>query len=145
MVLPKVTGVELGTPGRMFAALQMHYNNPDKVTGLVDASGVQIYRTNQIRQTQSGMFMMGTANLNLPAQRSVYTVGAICPAAGGTNLLPATGVTAYASFLHAHQRGRRMWTQLSRAGTVIATIGNNQNYDFNLQKVQSLFPAVPLH
>lgn len=118
----------------------MHYNNPGKVTNLVDASGINIYRTNQIRATQSGMFLVGTMAINIPAQQSAFTIGAAC-GAQTTKAIPATGITAYASFMHAHQRGRRIWSEITRDGNVIGTLGNNQNYDFNLQKVQSLTPT----
>jgi hypothetical protein len=58
-------------------------------------------------------------------------------------ILNVTGnITAYSSFMHAHQRGRRMWTEVWRNGSLIATLGNNQNYDFNLQKVVALTPFV---
>jgi len=143
LVLPTVTGVQIGTTGRTYVALQMHYNNVANVVGMIDDSGINIYRTNMIRATQSGMFLMGTQALLLPAHIPAYTVSATCPATY-TAALPAAGVTAYASFLHAHQRGRRIWTDVIRGGVRINTIGDNQNYDFNLQKVQLLSPTVAM-
>jgi hypothetical protein len=141
-VLPKVTGVQIGSVGRIYVALQMHYNNPTKVTALVDTSGVNIYRTNMPRTYQSGMFLLGPTALALPPRKSVFTVAGSCPSAITAAGLPDSGVTAYASFMHAHQRGRRIWTDVIRNGVRVATVGNNQNYDFNLQKVQTLTPSV---
>jgi len=142
-VLPAVTGIEIGITKRIFVALQMHYNNPSQVPSLTDSSGINIYRTNTMRATQAGMFLMGTANVALPPQKSVYTLAGSCPSTQ-TAYIPAAGVTAYASFMHAHQRGRRIWTEVIRNGVRIGTIGNNQNYDFNLQKVQSLSPVMKM-
>jgi len=143
-VLPSVTGVEIGSTGRTYVALQVHYNNPNNVTGLLDSSGVNIYRTNQIRATQAGLFAFGTVNFTLAPQIPEYSVAGSCPSAVTANAIPATGVTAYSSFMHAHQRGRRIWTEVWRNGVLVATLGNNQNYDFNLQKVVGLTPFVVL-
>jgi hypothetical protein len=143
-VLPSVTGVEIGSVGRTYVALQVHYNNPTNVTDLLDSSGVNIYRTNQIRATQAGLFAFGTVNFTLLPQVAEYSVSGSCPSAVTNAAIPAAGVTAYSSFMHAHQRGRRMWTEVWRDGALIATLGNNQNYDFNLQKVVGLTPFVQL-
>jgi len=143
-VLPPITGVEIGSVGRTYVAMQIHYNNPNNVTGLIDASGVNIYRTNMIRATKSGMFAFGTVNFTLPPQVLQYTVSGSCPGSVTNAAIPAAGVTAYSSFMHAHQRGRRIWTEVWRNGLLIATLGDNQNFDFNLQKVVGLAPFVAL-
>jgi len=142
-VLPPVTGVEIGSPNRTWVVLQMHFNNLNNDVVANDTSGIAIYRTNQIRKYYSGMFMFGTTNINLPAGKSAYTISGDCPPLL-TSLVPAPGVTIYASFLHAHQRGRRIWTNQIRGGNIIGTMGDNQNYDFNLQKVQTLSPFASL-
>jgi hypothetical protein len=142
MVLPSVTGIGIGMPGRQYVVLQMHYNNQLNVQGLTDASGLSIYRTNQLRQYDTGTFLFGTIGISVPSLKSAVTLSGICNNSASQAMLPAAGVTVYASFLHAHERGRRIWTSVVRNGKVIATIGNNQNYDFNLQKVQLLSPVL---
>jgi len=141
---PAITGVEIGSTGRMYVALQVHYNNPNNVTGLVDRSGVNVYRTNQIRATQAGLFLFGTTNFTLLPQIPEYSISGSCPSAQTGAVIPAAGVTAISSFLHSHQRGRRMWTEVWRNGVKVASLGNNQNYDFNLQKVVGFVPFVGL-
>jgi len=142
-VLPPITGIEIGSANRSYVVLQMHYNNLNNDYIANDISGMAIYRTNQIRPTYSGMFVFGTMQLNIPAQKSAFSVSGDCPSAL-TAVLPPAGVTVYASFLHAHQRGRRIWTNQVRAGVTVDTMGDNQNYDFNLQKIQTLVPPVKL-
>lgn len=139
-VMPPVTGMEVGSTGRTYVALQMHYNNPSNSKTLIDNSGVNVYRTNMLRSTSSGMFLMGTIQLALRPGKSVSTVSGKCTPSN----LPASGVTVYSSFMHAHQRGRRIWTQVVRNGKIIGTVGNNQNYDFNLQKMFTLSPTVTM-
>jgi hypothetical protein len=97
-----------------------------------------------IRATQAGMFAFGTVNFTLPPFMTEYTIAGSCPAAVTNNAIPVTGVTAYSSFMHAHQRGRRIWTEVWRNGKLIATLGDNQNYDFNMQKVVGFRPFVAL-
>jgi hypothetical protein len=142
MVLPPITGISIGNSGRQYAVLQLHYNNPGNLQGLTDASGLAIYRTNQLRQQETGTFLFGTIGLPIPPKMSSYTLSGSCNESLSQNMLPSEGVTVYASFLHAHERGRRLWTSHLRNGQLIGTIGNNQNYDFNLQKVQSLPPTI---
>jgi hypothetical protein len=143
-VLPSITGVQIGSVGRTYVVLQVHYNNPANVTDIIDNSGVNIYRTNQIRATQAGLFAFGAVNFTLLPQIPEFSISGACPASVTNNAFPVSGVTAYSSFMHAHQRGRRIWTEVWRNGVLVATLGNNQNYDFNLQKVVALAPFVTL-
>jgi len=143
-VLPQITGIQVGGPGRTNAVLQVHYYNPANVTGIVDNSGVTIYRTNMIRQTQSALLVIGAVNFTLLPQVHEFTISGACSATQTGNAFPLAGITAYSSFMHEHQRGRRMWSEVYRNGSLFATLGNNQNFDFNLQKVVSLNPAVVL-
>jgi hypothetical protein len=138
MVLPPETGMAIGTPGRQYVILQMHYTNEGLVGGLQDTSGLRIYRTNQLRQYETGTFLFGTIGVAVPGNMASVSLSGSCNNTETRRLLPPEGVTIYASFLHAHERGRRIWTNVVRNGKVISTIGNNQNYDFNLQTVQSL-------
>jgi hypothetical protein len=141
-VLPPITGLEVGT-SRTWVAMQMHYNNPQDIQNLTDSSGVRIYRTNQIRATQTGLLIMGTTQINLTAGLPVVGIAGECNTSV-TTTYPLTGLNVYSSFLHAHQRGRRIWTNHVRNGTVIGTMGNNQAYDFNMQKIVALTPAVTM-
>lgn len=140
-VLPQVTGIEMGTAGRTYAALQMHYSNTMDADEHVDHSGVNVYRTNQIRETQSGLYLLGNLNVTLLPGKNQTTMSGSCI---NTSEIPEAGITAYASFMHAHQRGRRIWTNIIRNGTIVGTLGNNQNYDFNMQQVVPLTPFVKL-
>jgi len=138
MVLPAETGMSIGTAGRQYVILQMHYTNEMNVDGLQDTSGLAIYRTNQLRQYETGTFLFGTIGVTVPGNMASVTLSGICNDTMTRSLLPPQGVTIFASFLHAHERGRRIWTNVIRNGKVVTTIGNNQNYDFNLQTVQTL-------
>jgi dopamine beta-monooxygenase len=143
-VLPSITGIQIGGLGRMNAVLQVHYYNPENVSDIFDNTGVEIYRTNLLRQTQSALLVIGTVNFTLiPGIREI-TVSNYCPSQLTSTLIPVNGITAYSSFMHEHQRGRRMWSEVWRNGSLFATLGNNQNFDFNLQKVVSLTPSVVL-
>jgi hypothetical protein len=142
-VLPPVTGLEVGSTGRIYVALQMHYNNVDDVQDLIDDSGVRIYRTNQQRATSTGMVIMGTIQLNLTYGRAVIGVSGECNASVTQNY-PAAGLNVFSSFMHMHQRGRRIWTNVIRNGSLIGTMGNTQAYDFNLQTTVALTPTVTM-
>jgi len=144
-VLPPVTGLDIAITGRKFVAMQMHYNNPGDVQNLIDNSGVAIYRTNQLRPNRTQFFFTGSLKLNLPYGKTQVGVAGHCNETLGKTSWPASGVNVYSTMVHAHQRGRRLWTVLMRNGTFVTTIGNNQAYDFNLQKTVSLTPHVKVY
>lgn len=142
-VLPKVAGLDIGIASRTYIAMQMHYNNMEDIQGLIDSSGVAIYRTNQARPNRTAYLFVGTLKTNLTYGMHQIGVSGACNETA-TLSWPTKGLNIYSSFIHAHQRGRRLWTVLLRNGTFISTVGNNQAYDFNLQKIVPLKPFVTL-
>ena len=42
-----------------YVVLEIHYDNPEFIEGLVDDSGVRIYYTPQLRQYDAGTIMLG--------------------------------------------------------------------------------------
>ena len=140
--LPPNVGLRLGRgTSYELATLQMHYNNPAHDTNMVDASGVQLTLTRQMRQYDMGIVFGGaptTELLRIPPRQRAFTVRVDAP------IKLASTVSAFASGLHAHQAGVDIQAWLLRGGVTIATLGTESPYDFNYQRFRNLAPEVEL-
>ena len=115
----------------------MHYNNPNRVAGKVDSSGVLISMTSELRDQDAGFWPIGikTQKIRVPPGKEAYGLK-------GEYTFPAgTDITVFAAALHQHLIGRRIWSALyPAAGGGRAynakgqdVLGHNDFWDFNYQ------------
>ncbi len=59
-----------------YIVLEIHYNNPEKTSGIVDSSGVRMTMTADLRPIDAGIFVLGvdTGSINIPANSDIYEV-----------------------------------------------------------------------
>jgi dopamine beta-monooxygenase len=118
--------------------LEIHYNNEAQKAGITDSSGVRLLLIPEADEYERAGFLWSAARLktlSIPPGRDSFHVAADCQFAG----LPASGVTAAAYMLHAHQLGRAIWTQLhGPGGEYLHDVGCNTRYDFNSQEILPL-------
>uniref|UniRef100_A0A8C4QRG2 DOMON domain-containing protein n=1 Tax=Eptatretus burgeri TaxID=7764 RepID=A0A8C4QRG2_EPTBU len=107
-VYPKNVGYSLGTPDDpKFVLLEIHYDNPERKTGVVDSSGFKLFYTPELRKIDSGIIELGADPSNLqiiPPRASAFRVYGICPTQNfgdGENDV----IYAFASLLHSHLAG----------------------------------------
>ncbi len=69
-MLPENIGFRAGPSdsSMRWLEVQIHYDNPNSHTGIVDNSGVRIYYTDQLRQYDAGKFF--PANFIFPPKNS---------------------------------------------------------------------------
>lgn len=60
----------------------MHYDNPELKTGIIDDSGVKLYLTEQLREHDLGLMLLGndgnSMTLQIPPQSNEFTFTSIC-------------------------------------------------------------------
>lgn len=110
--------VGLGVHGAGFS-LEMHYNNTVG-EGELDASGVELCVTEELRPKEAAVHWLGTVNLN-----KLEATGTCTPA-------NQTPVTILASSPHMHLQGRHMKTVINRKAGGTETL-IDQAFDFNTQ------------
>lgn len=138
--LPAEAGVLIGDApgGEVHFALQIHYNNPGVREGVVDASGINLYTTQQLRQHRASVFSVGdVADLAIPAGRDAFETIHYC-SGEATELFFVEPVHVFGSWLHAHRLGKALWTEQWRDGVSLGELGKSDPYDFDLQYVQPL-------
>jgi len=131
--VPDVTGFPVGLGEANYAILQIHYDNPQGLSTFKDSSGVRMYLTATLRSTDAAFMFLGvnTGSIVIPAGHSAWHQSASCPSQATSQL--NSNIQVFASGLHMHTHGRRIWTEHFRGSTQLPDLGNNQHYDFNSQ------------
>jgi hypothetical protein len=139
LVLPEEAGFVFGNEGaQTHYALQIHYDNPLEEGGHVDSSGVDIYVTDQLRPNRAGGYVLGTIDgLDIPPDESDWEVIATCDTSSLTG-----PINVFASFLHAHYLGRRLWTDHERGGEMLPKLGTADPYSFDSQTLEHMSTVV---
>jgi hypothetical protein len=153
--VPSVPPPQVGIPvggdaGYLSFLIQVHYDNPAFVAGIIDSSGVNVYFTSKVRQNDQGVLILGDPNVAV--QPEVLSVDGglaqhsfFCPTNCTQNYFQEE-VTVYAEAMHMHQNGKAMQNQQIRDGVVIRR-GLSQYYDFEQQGgyevVQAPFQVKP--
>ncbi len=139
-VLPENVGVELGgfAPDALrYGMLEMHYDNPDHVEGLIDHSGFRMYYTPNLRPINAGIMTIGhqfDERHFIPEGLTTVNYGYCmkdCTEIG----LPPDGVTVFGTFLHAHPIGTALIVRHVRNGVELEPIEADWAYDFDYQQM----------
>ena len=133
---PLDVGIPLG-PDETFdtVLIEVHYNNPNLDSGIIDDSGLQWYITDNVRMHDAGVFTLGHKvgdSIMVPPQTESYLISGLCPGEC-TELLFKEPINVIATFPHSHTAGASIWTQIIRNKKEIGYLDKNLNYDFNFQ------------
>ncbi|XP_065899415.1 putative DBH-like monooxygenase protein 2 [Dysidea avara] len=126
--------------------LEMHYDNPDKISGIVDSSGMRLYFSDKPRQEVAGIVTLGklaTGHMIIPPGVQRYTVRGFCANQCTNANFPEEGITVFANLLHTHTAGAELILRHIRNGTELKPIDVNRNYDFNYQQI-NIIPSAKI-
>jgi hypothetical protein len=131
-------------------SIEIHYNNPQNLEGLVDSSGFRIYYSVQPREIQAAWLLLGdpaTLMEGQPIEDGLTKYSFTCASDCSSTILGSESVTVLAESLHMHKTGIRMTNELVRNGEV-ANFGAVDVFEFEQQgsfKVQQgqyeIFPG----
>ena len=136
--LPEHTGMPLGEywGGATYFMLETHYDNPAMHYPLRDSSGIKIYYTDELRQYDTGMLLVGS-EVNflqfIPPEQDLFTSLGHCSAECTQAGLPDSGIKIISGVLHSHLAGRKMRLRHIRRGVELPVILEDNHYDFNYQ------------
>ncbi|CAI4221546.1 unnamed protein product [Auanema sp. JU1783] len=142
---PPEAGLPIGgSQGSSYLMVEIHYNNVEKVTGVRDSSGFQFVVTPQLRLFDAGIMELGLiysdAN-SIPPQQDAFPITGYC-VEDCTKKLPTEGIQVFASQLHAHLTGRKLWTSHYRNGVKVGELNRDNHYSPHWQHVQQVRPYV---
>lgn len=87
---------------------EIHYDNPELMSGKYDSSGLRLFYTRQIRPLDADTATMGSVvdyRLLIPPRQEAVTVAGHCHPNCFRNKMPSTGLKVIASLPHAHKHG----------------------------------------
>jgi dopamine beta-monooxygenase len=120
--------------------VEIHYNNVHKESNKRDNSGFRITYTDKLRPYDAGIIELGLiysdANSIPPGQRAFPITGHCV--AGCTSHFPASGIKIFATQLHAHLTGRKLFTSHFRNGVKIGEVNRDNHYSPHWQTIRSL-------
>jgi len=151
MVAPEEAGMLVGRgTDALHGVIQIHYDNPKAIPGIVDRSGVEVLLTPRLRPNDAGVFAVGLTfdAINIPPQQPAYHLQASCPyGSDRKQLIELMGddqdyINVYAYGLHQHVLGRKIWSVVHKntpnGSPDVKDLGHNFEYDFEVQKVLEL-------
>ena len=143
---PAEAGLAIGGPQfHPYVMLEVHYNNPQLRSGIVDSSGIKLHVTPKLRKYDAGIMELGLIYNNwmaIPPGMSHAVLTGVCVEQCTGEGLPRTGVTIFGSQLHTHGAGRRVETVLVRDG-METLVNQDRHYSTHFQEIRTL--ATPVH
>uniref|UniRef100_A0A0K0FD39 DBH-like monooxygenase protein 1 (inferred by orthology to a human protein) n=1 Tax=Strongyloides venezuelensis TaxID=75913 RepID=A0A0K0FD39_STRVS len=140
-VYPEEAGAVFG--GKDFPAyimVEIHYNNEKKESGIIDSSGIIITYTDRLRPHDAGIMELGLiysdANSIPPGQKAFSMTGYCVPEC--TNYLPTNGIYIFATQLHAHLTGKKLFTSHFRNGVKVGEVNRANHYSPHWQLIRKL-------
>lgn len=136
--LPDEVSFGMGTSdGAMYATIQVHYTNPNGVSGELDSSGIRVYYDTVPTTHLAGVLQLGDAFIRaspLPANTASVHLELSCPSQC-TNLLTQS-VNIFGSFLHMHGHGTMIYSTITSGTTgVTSSVNRVEFYDYGFQQI----------
>ncbi|XP_055353897.1 dopamine beta-hydroxylase-like [Paramacrobiotus metropolitanus] len=139
---PPEAGYPIG--GREFSPyvrIEMHYNNPEETAGRIDSSGIRFYYTTQLRPFDAGCIELGleyTPKMAIPPRMDHFQLSGNCIAGCTEKGVPPDGINVFASQLHTHLTGMRVWTRHFRDGVELPELDRDNHYNTMFQEIRKL-------
>jgi hypothetical protein len=126
MILPPEAGFPL--EGTTHYVVQVHYANPNHLTGETDASGVDVCTTDQLRPNDADVMAFGSQHFTIQPRASLDLTCSFSPPAG----TPA--VRFFAMMPHMHNYGQAIMSTLYPSdGSNPVDLGTQPHWDINNQ------------
>jgi hypothetical protein len=139
--LPPNVGGPLGlNGGHQSFKLEIHFDNPARVQGVLDSSGVRLHYTTDEKEFEAGFLQLGDPNVSLfgqPVGNGLVEHTFACPGGCSSFVLGDKKVTILREYLHMHQTGVRISNELVRNGNVVHE-GHIDFFDFAQQGNQAV-------
>ncbi|KAK4475381.1 hypothetical protein MN116_002442 [Schistosoma mekongi] len=149
LTFPAEAGIPIGgSRGQEYAVIEIHYNNPNNMTGIIDNSGFRLYITNKLRKHNVGIMELGlvyTPNNFIPPKQTNFTLAGYCDSQCTDVSLPhPNGIFVFASQLHTHMTGVKVVTYHLRNGTQLPDLNRDNNYSPHFQEIRQLDQQVQI-
>ncbi len=130
--LPPDVGFRVGDSGTVTFVVQIHYDNPLQ-DQFVDNNGFDVFYTENLRPNEAGIVRIGDIfGINIPPGEPAYDHVATCPSWATSSALKGD-LNVIGTWLHAHEIGSRLWTEVYRDGNFVGELGREDPFLFDYQ------------
>jgi hypothetical protein len=136
--LPEEAGFLIGnaTDGRVTLRLQVHYNNPQNVSGARDDSGLDLWVTDQLRPNRAGTLVVAdVVGFTIPPEDPAYEHVTTCRSQVTQSVFPGP-LNVFGTSLHAHEIGSVLYTEVWRDGALAFELNRDDPYSFENQHMK---------
>ncbi|XP_059152468.1 uncharacterized protein LOC131938453 isoform X2 [Physella acuta] len=127
-------GVRIGVNGYKRIALQVHWNNPDKISNWTDNSGLRLFYTPNRRTYDAGIMVTGSDSFVLPPRQASVSVKSTCTK-GCTSKSFAGPIHVTTAWNHMHYAGVQMNIQVFRNNSPLLFLTNDPVYSYDSPQV----------
>ncbi|XP_053655726.2 dopamine beta-hydroxylase [Cherax quadricarinatus] len=146
-IYPPEAGMPIGGADfNPYIMLEVHYNNPQLITGRVDSSGIALHYTSELRHHDAGIMELGleyTSKMAIPPGMTAFTLSGYCVPECTALGLPEDGIHIFGSQLHTHLTGLRAWTKHLRGEEELPELNRDDHYSTHFQEIRRL--PEPVH
>ncbi|KAJ8969413.1 hypothetical protein NQ317_016690, partial [Molorchus minor] len=125
-----------------YIMLEVHYNNPEHLKGIVDSSGIRFHTSENLRKMDAGVIELGleyTDKMAIPPRQELFPLTGYCTSACTTMGLPPEGITIFGSQLHTHLTGIRVYTRHFDAyGKELPELNRDNHFSTHFQEIRRL-------
>ncbi|KAK0072196.1 hypothetical protein PV326_000313 [Microctonus aethiopoides] len=141
-VYPKEVGLSIGGERfNQFIMLEVHYNNPEYMKGVIDSSGIEFYITKTLRKYDAGVIELGLEYIDkmaIPPRQESFELSGYCVSECTGMGLPHNGIFVFGSQLHTHLTGTKVRTRHIRDGQEISPLNYDNHYSTHFQEIRLL-------
>jgi dopamine beta-monooxygenase len=123
-----------------YLVLEVHYDNAHLKQNIIDSSGIRIYYENKLRTYDAGILEIGleyNPKMVIPPQLKSFHLNGYC-LGECTKASLKKPITLFASQLHTHLTGRRVWTSLIRHNEIVDIVNSDNHFDQMFQEIRLL-------
>ncbi|KAL3283755.1 hypothetical protein HHI36_017925 [Cryptolaemus montrouzieri] len=139
---PQEASLPIGGPDfNPYIMLEVHYNNPEMLSGLVDSSGITLYVSDKLKNMDAGIMELGleyTDKMAIPPGQENFPLSGYCVSECTAVSLPLTGITIFGSQLHTHLTGVKVETRHFRNGQELPLLNYDNHYSTHFQEIRRL-------
>ncbi|CAL8068076.1 unnamed protein product [Orchesella dallaii] len=140
---PEHVGIPMSENGSEYFMLQVHYDNPELISGRQISVALEAYYTNNLRENDVGTMWLGgladaSASVMIPPSSLAHNIFGHCAEGCTKKMFPLEGVSIFATFLHSHFSGRDLRIMHFRGEKELPWVNADDNFNFLFQQTRIL-------
>lgn len=129
--------------------LQVHYDNPQIVSGIRVNHALEVFYTDKLREHDAGVFSVeplipASTSLIIPPNSLEHRIYGHCAPECTKLIFPPEGIRVFAGYLHNHLAGRAIRGLHLRNGKELPWTIYDDNFNFNHQQIRVLRKEVQI-